>query len=112
MFNDPEMVRTGDFLRFFQMTLGGTYTPIQKKIGSSWLLKEILANLKKAINQESPKISIFSGHDWTMLNLLGGLNFFNMDCLLHHFVHNTTSDTCITSFPTFASNMVVELWKN
>ena len=49
VFQDPEMRRVGEFLRFAYQILEDSYTPLQQKISATWLLQELIKNMKLAV---------------------------------------------------------------
>lgn len=68
--------------------------------------------MRRALSSSGPKIVLYSAHDTTILMLLSALNLTNLKCLQDNFNNaKNSSDTCIIEYPTFASNIVFELWQ-
>lgn len=59
-----------------------TATPIMARFMIGPLLQQIVKNMQKAINNEPNhlKFSVYSGHDFTIGNLLNGLGVFDGRC--------------------------------
>jgi hypothetical protein len=49
VFQDPEMRRVEELLRFAYQILEDSYTPLQQKISATWLLQELIKNMKLAV---------------------------------------------------------------
>lgn len=75
------------------------------------MLQELLSNMKKAIESKGPKINLFSGHDLSMIVILGALKFYTFDCIYQNFIKNTTNPDCLTEFTGLGSSVVFELWE-
>lgn len=74
-------------------------------------MQAIVNNMRLAISNEGPKMVLYSAHDTTLLSLNTALNFVNLNCLYEYFANGVSNnDTCINTYPIFASNIVVELW--
>lgn len=106
VFKDSDMSRVSYFLHFVYMILEDSYTLWQKKVGSTWLLQELIGNMRRAIESEGPKITIFSTHDWSQIVILGALRMYTLECIKHSFLTNTTSPDCISQYTGYASNTV------
>lgn len=54
---------------------------------------------------------MYSGHDFTILYLTAALNLTSAECIYDLFMYNTTTaNSCISRFPVFASNLLIELY--
>ena len=55
---------------------------------------------------------MYSAHDTTVGNMIAALNLTNVDCIYDAFVNNqdTNTDTCITQYPHYTSNLIFELY--
>ena len=68
--------------------------------------------MKAAIDNKGPRIVIYSAHDSNIISFNAALNFTNLNCLMAYFYDNADNeDTCIVKFPSFAANMILELWE-
>ena len=72
----------------------------------------MLYNMKQSIIGQGPKMVIYSAHDTTILSFGAALNFVNINCLLEYYYNGAdNADTCLTTWPPFATNYVIELWE-
>lgn len=95
---DLEMIsNVGMYFGFF-----GSKT--QQKLGSGFLLKQILAYFDNFLNKKSDlKLVIFSGHDTNIVSLLNALDITNPLCRLYF------SKSQCYEYPPFASSILLEL---
>ena len=55
---------------------------------------------------------LYSAHDTTIGMILATLNFTNVNCINEKYLQNVdNSETCITDFPRFASNFIIEVYR-
>lgn len=55
---------------------------------------------------------MYSSHDLTINAVLSILNMKNLDCMYECFTKNiTNNDKCLTTFPSYASDLIFELYK-
>lgn len=56
---------------------------------------------------------MYSAHDTTVGNMLAALNLTNVECVYEAFIKNSNSnsDTCISLYPAYTSNLIFELWE-
>jgi hypothetical protein len=60
----------------------------------------------------SPQWIIFSAHDLTIGAILSITNLWNLDCIYQSFLDNNyEDDKCVANYPTFASDLIFELYK-
>jgi hypothetical protein len=68
--------------------------------------------MKQAMEGKGPRLVLYSAHDTTILAFAAALNFLNLDCIMASFFDQVSNeDTCISKYPSFASNFVLELWQ-
>lgn len=79
----------------------------QQKIGSTWILQELVAGMRRAIEGRGPRMSLFSSHEETLVVLLGALRLLAVDCVLDAFEANTTTPDCISEDIDFAASLTV-----
>ncbi len=61
------------------------------------------------------KFIIFGGHDINLIHLMIGLNLTSSECIYENFLNSsdmTQFINCETFYPSFASNIIIELHKN
>ena len=60
------------------------------------------------------KLIILSAHDTTVANVLAGFRLASARCVLDEYLGKNTTDLpkCITDYPYYASNLILELHKN
>lgn len=63
------------------------------------------------MKKNGPKLIIYSGHDWTVLNIILILKLTSLDCFMDSFYNGTVDQDCIDEFPIFTSNVLIELWE-
>ena len=98
-------------LNLYYVKLG---SPIQKRFQNTPFFKEILDNFDNKIKNPSTsyKFKMFSAHDLTLGFLLTGFNLTSYECLEEIFLYNETKALHCYGFPTFASNMLIELHRD
>jgi hypothetical protein len=63
--------------------------------------------MQAAINNQGPRIVLYSAHDTNIASVNSALNFVNVQCLIAYFLDNVDNqDTCIFKNPSFATNIV------
>ena len=87
------------------------YTRDQVRSSNTQLLQNTLYRMREARAGRGPKLVLFSAHDTTILSLLAAFNMINVPCIVDSFLNSKqNSDTCVTAYPQFATNLVLELW--
>ena len=66
--------------------------------------------MQRAISNSGPRLVIYSGHDWTILNIILVLELTSIECFMEHFYNGTVHEDCIDEFPIFTTNVLLELW--
>lgn len=62
-------------------------------------------------NVKSYNFTVYSAHDTTIQLILSGLNLTSSECLYQAWNKiEITNKNCIYDYPTFASNIIFELW--
>jgi hypothetical protein len=55
---------------------------------------------------------LYSAHDTTILVFNAALQLFSVKCIADNFYDKIPNeDICISKYPSFASNVLLELWK-
>lgn len=100
-----------EFIMFTWTLFTYFYTQDQIKIGNTQLLQNTIYRMREARAGRGPKFVFFSAHDTTILSLLTAFNMVSVSCLMDNFFNSKQNqDTCMTSYPQFAANIVLELW--
>lgn len=95
---------TSTLLTFF-------YTQDQIRSANTQLLQNTLYRMREARAGRGPKLVLFSAHDTTILSVLIAFNMINIPCVMDNFfTSNKNVDNCVTIYPQFATNIVLELW--
>jgi len=89
-------------------------TPEQKRFQNTPFFQEILDNFDNKLKNPSTsyKFKMFSAHDLTLGFLLAGFNLTSYECHEEIFLYNETKAYHCFGFPSFASNMLIELHRD
>lgn len=87
------------------------YTKDQIRSSNTQLLQNTLYRMREAIAGRGQKLVLFSAHDTTILSLLSAFNMINIPCIMNSFLNDKDVDNCVTAYPQFATNIVLELWQ-
>lgn len=90
-------------------------TTLQQRLQCHSFFSEILEDFDEKINNNNAssfKMKIFSAHDLTLGYLLTGLNLTSYQCIEEIFRNNHTNALNCFNYPTYASNMLIELYFN
>jgi len=88
--------------------------PKQISATSTGFFNETVNNIKKIIsNKEATQWNIYSAHDTTVGNMLAALNLTNVECIYQAYLNNSNknSDTCVSTYPLYTSNLIFEVWQ-
>jgi hypothetical protein len=87
--------------------LGSFYTDIQLKTSNTQLLQNTIYRMKEAKAGNGPKLVLFSAHDTTVLSITSALKLVDIPCVMDRFFNGANnSDTCISEYPQFATNVI------
>ena len=106
---DSPLGKNLTFLYNYLATNAGFGTAEQNQLQSVNLLTEIVGLLEsKANGSSSLEFVFFSGHDTTMMPILGLFNIVTLDCIYKNFFNKADYPECM--HPRFASHMQFELY--
>jgi len=88
------------------------FQPIQYRTTATNLFENIVGNLKAAIKGTGPKLILYSAHDTTVGMTLATFNLTNVNCINDKYLRDLPNEeTCASDYPRFASNFIIELYK-
>jgi len=92
--------------------IGFFYTQTQIKASATGIFNATIQNIKNIKNPRAPQWIYYSAHDLTVMNMFAAMNVSNTNCVYDAYKRNLTTDTdrCIFSFPTFAVNLIFEIY--
>ena len=100
-----------EFIMLTSALITTFYTQEQIKVSNTQLLQNTLYRMREARAGRGPKLVLFSAHDTTIISVLAAFNMISIPCLMDNFFNSKQNqDTCVTGYPQFATNIVLELW--
>lgn len=86
--------------------------PLQYQLGSANFLNAVLEHFNNKVkNQTTYKFLFYSAHDSNIVPILTALNQLSVECLLERY-RNPSFNNPVCTFPTYASNILFELWRD
>jgi hypothetical protein len=100
------------YMKEVSMYINLFYQPIQYQTTATALFENMVNNFKAAIAGTGPKLILYSAHDTTVGMTLAAFNLTNVPCINDKYLRDMPNeDTCVSDYPRFASNFIIEIYK-